>query len=213
MQKKIRKDSHIKGLTVKENEIKISQYADDTTLILDGSERSLSEALKVLDSFSKISGLRLNKKKTEALWIGSNVGKEEVICKEHNFNWQNLKVKALGVWFSISPETTLNLHLSEKVEKMRNCLGSWSLRRLSLIGKITVIKSLVASQVIHVLSPLPSNHQIINEKNHLFFHFLWNVKGDKIKRNVIIRNYQDGGLKMIDIISFNKALKSVWIKK
>ena len=211
--KKIRKDSDIKGLTVKQNEIKISQYADDTTLILDGSEKSLSEALRVLDGFSKISGLRLNKKKTEALWIGSNVGKKEVICKEHNLNWQNSKVKPLGVWFSIFPETTLNLNFSEKLEKMRNCLGTWSLRRLSLIGKITVIKSLIASQIVHLLSPLPSNHQIIKEINVLFFHFLWNGKGDKIKRNVIIRDYQDGGLKMIDIISFNKALKSVWIKK
>ena len=56
---------------MKNTEIKISQYADDTTLILDGSQKSLSEALKVLKKFSKASGLRLNSKKTEALWIGS----------------------------------------------------------------------------------------------------------------------------------------------
>ena len=80
-------------MTVKQNEIKISQYTDDTTLILDGSEQSLSEALRVLDGFSKISGLRLNKKKTEALWIGSNVGKKEVICKE-----QLAKFKGQTAW-------------------------------------------------------------------------------------------------------------------
>ena len=85
---------------------------------------------------------------------------------------------------------------------MRNCLGAWALRRLSLIGKISVIKSLVAPQITHILSPLQSNPQIMNEINALFFNFLWNGKGDKIKRNVIIRDYPDGGLKMLDIISF-----------
>ena len=96
---------------------------------------------------------------------------------------------------------------------MRNCLGCWSVRRLTLIGKIIVLKSLITSQVIHLLSPLQANSQIIKQINDVFFDFLWNSKGDKIKRNVITQNYGNGGLKMIDIASFNKALKSVWIRK
>ena len=51
--KAIRKNADIKGLMVKHTEIKLSQYADDTTSILDGSEKSLSEALRVLESFEK----------------------------------------------------------------------------------------------------------------------------------------------------------------
>ena len=92
-------------------------------------------------------------------------------------------------------------------------MGCWTVRRLSLIGKITVLKSLAASQVTHLLSPLQIDSQIIKQINDLFFDFLWNGKGDKIKRNVITQNYGNGGLRMIDIASFNKALKSVWIRK
>ena len=211
--KAIRKNEDIKGLLVKDTEIKLSQYADDTTLILDGSEKSLSEALRVLESFEKVSGLRLNSKKTEALWIGSCAGKSEKLYPEKDFNWQNTKVKALGVWLSTDPEITTKLNFFEKIEKMRNCLGCWTFRRLSLIGKITVLKSLAASQVTHLLSPLQTDSQIIKQINDLFFDFLWNGKGDKIKRNVITQNYGNGGLRMIDIASFNKALKSVWIRK
>ena len=138
--KAIRKNADIKGLLVKDTEIKLSQYADDTTLILDGSEKSLSEALRILESFEKVSGLRLNSKKTEALWIGSCAGKSEKLHPEKDFNWQNTKVKVLGVWLSTDPETTIKLNFVEKIEKMRNCLGCWSVRRLSLIGKITVLK-------------------------------------------------------------------------
>ena len=135
-------------------------------------------------------------------------------CKtEKDFNWQNTKVKALRVWLSTDPEVTTKINFFEKTEKMRNCLGCWTVPRLSLIGKITVLKSLVASQVIHLLSPLQIDYQIIKQINNLSFAFLWNSKADKIKRNVIAQNYGNKGLRMIDIASFNKALKSVWIRK
>ena len=65
----------------------------------------------------------------------------------------------------------------------------------------------------YVLAPLCTNKKIISEINKLFYLFLWNGKGDKIKRDIMINNYPAGGLKMIDILSFNKALKTTWIKK
>ena len=114
--KAIRKRPVIKGLSVKEIEIRISQYADDTTLIFEGSERSLTEALGILEGFSKVSGLR-HAKKTETLWIGSCAGRDEKLVPERNFNWQKTKVKALGVWSSIDPKLTATLNFSEKSRK------------------------------------------------------------------------------------------------
>ena len=79
--------------------------------------------------------------------------------------------------------------------------------------KVTVLKSLAVSQLVYVLSPLKTNQKAITEITQLFYNFLWNGKGDKIKRNVILADYTDGGLRMLDIASFNKALKFTWIKK
>ena len=107
----------------------------------------------------------------------------------------------------------VSLNYNEKLAKIRSILGCWSFRRLSLLGKIVVLKSLVASQLVYILSPLQTKHHAINEINKLFFKFLWNDKGDKIKRKVMINDYSEGGLKMIDITSFNKSLKATWIKK
>ena len=75
----VRSNVSIKVVSLSNNENKISQYADDTTLILNGSEEALFSALNVLDDFSKVSGLRLNDKKTEALKIGSSIGNEKLI--------------------------------------------------------------------------------------------------------------------------------------
>ena len=60
---KIRDTKDIKGIFVNQNEMKISQYAYDTTLILDGSKESLTLSLQVLERFRTVSGLKLNNKK------------------------------------------------------------------------------------------------------------------------------------------------------
>ena len=70
------------------------------------------------------------------------------------------------------------------------------------------------SQLVYVFSPLQTNHEVIKEQiNKLFFNFLWNDKGDKIKCTVMINDYPNGGHKMINVVSFNKSLKASWIKK
>jgi len=63
------------------------------------------------------------------------------------------------------------------------------------------------------LSSLPSSQSHLKEIHQLLYNFLWDGKGDKIKRSVILNEYKDGGLRMLDIRSFNHALKSKWVKK
>ena len=64
------KNAEIKGITIKDCEFKISQFADDTTLILDGSRESMVAALNTLELFGSISGLNINTDKTKVTWIG-----------------------------------------------------------------------------------------------------------------------------------------------
>jgi hypothetical protein len=52
----IKKNKNILSITISNTERKI-QHADDTSVILDGSEQSLLEPLITLQSFSKMSGL------------------------------------------------------------------------------------------------------------------------------------------------------------
>ena len=118
----IRANPNIKGIIVKNTEIKLCQYADDTTLTLDGSENSFQEALSTLKTFGNVSGLRLNYKKTEAFWIGSMSNSKVVLLPEKNLKWPDQKVKALGVWFSNDLQISLSLNLLEKLETARKCL-------------------------------------------------------------------------------------------
>ena len=68
----VRKDNEVHGVKIFHSECKLSQYADDTTMILDGSKSSFLRSLYLLDAFASMSGLKVNCKKTEALWIGAS---------------------------------------------------------------------------------------------------------------------------------------------
>ena len=80
--KAVRSNKNAKGICVNITEIKISQYADDTTFILNGTREALSATLDTIERFGSVSGLKLNNTKTEALWIGSMAGKKENLFPE-----------------------------------------------------------------------------------------------------------------------------------
>ena len=63
-------DYCLKGISLNGTDFKSTQFADDTTLILDGSKNTLLAALNVLEVYGNMSGLRVNMDKTKAVWIG-----------------------------------------------------------------------------------------------------------------------------------------------
>ena len=56
----IRNNMSISGLFIDDKEHKLSQYADDTLFLLDGTSKSLNAPLNVLYDYSHFSGLKVN---------------------------------------------------------------------------------------------------------------------------------------------------------
>ena len=84
----IRKNKDIKGIIIDGEEYKISQYADDASIILEGSPTSMDGIIRDLDYFAIISGLKINILKTKLVWIGSKTFSKEVF---HRKRWNNRK--------------------------------------------------------------------------------------------------------------------------
>ena len=100
------------------------------------------------------------------------------------------------------------------VTKIEKLLNGWNRRCLTPIGKITVIETLVVSQLNHIIMTCPTGGtKYIKELEKKFYTFLWEGKPDKIKRINLTQNYQKGGLKMINLSLFIKAMKSTWIRR
>ena len=80
--KMVRDSKSISGIKINEKEFRLSQYADDTQIFLDGTEKSLKETLNILKTFYIMSGLKINVEKTRAIWIGSLSNSNRQLCKE-----------------------------------------------------------------------------------------------------------------------------------
>ena len=93
-------------------------------------------------------------------------------------------------------------------------IGQWRRRFLTPIGKITVIKSLLISKLVHLFTALPNpSKEEITTLERVLFSFLWAGKRDPIKRAKICLEYAQGGLSMIDIKSFANSMKLTWLKR
>ena len=179
---KIRKNKTIKGININNIEFKISQYADDTSAMLDGTERSLNQTLEELSRFSKISGLNINLDKTQMVWIGSEKISTRSIKTKWKLSLGSNQFKLLGILFNTDLYKMIENNYIPKVTQMEKILKQWNKRSLSPIGKITVIKTLVIP-IFNLLFPsLPNPDVKIYETiNKTLYNFLWN-KNPKVKK-------------------------------
>ena len=76
----------------KNYEVKISQYADDTIVYIDGSCESLTETLETLDNFAPFSGLQVNYDKSTIFRIGSLKSSNVVYCADRQLKWSNSSI-------------------------------------------------------------------------------------------------------------------------
>lgn len=82
------------------------------------------------------------------------------------------------------------------------------------MGKITVIKHFALPKLIYALSSLQyPPKEIIKEIEKIMYAFIWEGKPEKIKREILIQDYEKGGLKMIDLEMFIMSLKISWLKR
>ena len=212
--KMIRNDTTLKGIMINNKEYRLCQYADDTQLFLDGSEKSLHQLMYILNKFYYMSGLKINEDKTKALWIGAMGRSEKRICIEYNLDWEQKPLKILGVTFTAEVFDIWDQNWEDILHKVNSLLNIWSKRRLTLPGKITIIKSLVLSKFTHLFLALPNPPGLfLKLLERKLFKFLWSNGPDRVSRKNIIKNIQAGGLRMVNINAFITSLKVTWLRR
>ena len=204
---RLRNNTYILGFQFGNTHIKLSQYADDSTLML-SSYQSIENALDEIQNFGKYAGLKLNIHKTQGMLLG-NLKYETV--KNININWTEQPIKCLGIWFGRSSLVS-EYNWDKKLKTMEDKIQIWKQRNLTLFGKVLIIKSMVLSNITLQASVLPIPDTIEKKLNRLIFNYLWS-SNEKIKRTVVIRTLNEGGLNVTDIESWFLSLKTAWIPR
>ena len=119
---KIRENPKIKGIKVLHSEHEIYQFADDTSVILDGSEESLNETLLELEWFKKISGLKIIFSKTQVIWIGSKKYSSDSLCENWNLSWGKTTLTVLGINFDVDISKITKINYEKYFKKNERTL-------------------------------------------------------------------------------------------
>ena len=197
------------GIQVKGKKNKICQFADDTTCFV-RNKTSIDKLLMILDNFGKCSGLKINTEKTEAMWLGSLRGNKS---KPFGFKWPEESIVALGVSFSYNVNLTTQRIFEDKVTKLEKQLNLWRQRDLTLIGRITITKTLALAKLLYCASVLSVPKNIVQKVNNLVYTFLWKGKKAKIKKPTLIGERSQRSFEAPDFNAMDTSLKALWVRR
>ena len=154
---------------IDDNKIKLCQLADDMTLFL----TSTTSVLHAIDLYCywgvryRYAKLKLNKTKTEAYFIDFL---DPLVYREDNIgiSWKVKSFKTSDTWFSLDNEEAASLNITHKMNIITSILKSCQHQKLTLKGKITVLKSVVVPHILQFASLLPLKHKILTEFEVIF---------------------------------------------
>ena len=140
-------------------------------------------------------------------------GVKVALCGMRCVNLYEDTITILGIHYSYNKQIENDENFKKYIAKIENALKLWRARNLSLEGKITVFKSLALSKITHLALVKKLPPSIIDQLNKTQKNFIWNGLNPKIKNSTINNNYENGGLKNVNIAAKISSLQSSWIKK
>ena len=134
---------------------KVYSFADDISVETKNSNLGTQAIFTEYEAFTKISGLQLNPDKTEILCFNKdkNCNQEFLITYEgaqHRVKATD-RIKINGILFTHDVDQLEDINVTSTIAAMERLLLSWSTRRLTLLGRILVIKTYAISKIIYVM--------------------------------------------------------------
>ena len=206
----LRSDPNIKGIKIVKNEVKLTSYADDASYFMK-DKISAETLLLAIEKFSKVSGLEVNRTKSECLLFDFelNLSPHDKFCGIPVVD----NIKILGHLFGKNKTICDFQNLYSKINKLEKIENIWKQRTLTLMGKNLLINSLLNSLFIfnaQIEIPPTDFTKIVEAKNK---EFLWGGGTAKIAHHSIIGDYQEGGLKYKDLNSFVLSVNYKFISR
>lgn len=206
----IRQNNNIKGVVFQNSEVKLSQFADDSTYFLHHLD-SLDRLLDFLDTFSNWSGLKLNRSKSSILPARSST----LLGAKYRSIPVVTEAKILGLWFSTDDSTQNRFQLNFKplLQRIKSTCDSWAFRDLSLKGKVTVANSLLVSRLQYPTAVTFTPPQVFTDHRRIVTDFVWNGRKPKVAYKTLILPVAKGGLGLMDLQTRANVSAIQWVRR
>ena len=100
--------------------------------------------------------------------LKSRLGKEE----PYSISWPKQYVIALGIAFPYHVQVGNKINFNEKLTKLKKVLNAWSSRHLTILGRITIVKSLALAKLVYSCSVIKCSRRICkrSQQQYLLFY-------------------------------------------
>ena len=205
----VRADTRIDGfpLPCSNRRVKISQYADDTTVLV-CSDVSLVALFQLFERYERASGARLNPRKCCGLLLGPwRARPPETLPIQ--LRWSAESIRVLGC--SINPAGTQDW--GPLLGKLVTLVDTWKVRHLSFQGRTVVANTLGISTFLYLGSVCFIPPATIRQINRLVFPFIWSKKREWVRRSTLTQPSTLGGLGVVDLDRKLRSLAVLWVKR
>lgn len=191
-------------------------FADDLVLFAEASVPKIKNIIECLQVFGVISGHKISQEKSY-IYFSPNVAPSirREICSKSNFSQVEELGRYLGANISF-PKKWKNKFKSiiEKVEKK---LTGWQASSLSLVGRVTLVKSVTSAMALYPMQHDKVPTGKIDEVEKIQRNFIWGDTKEIKKRHAmalqqLYRPKAEGGLAIKNLRAMNEAffMKLIW---
>ncbi|KAK6803132.1 hypothetical protein RDI58_000916 [Solanum bulbocastanum] len=173
-------------------------FADDIIIFTSGRRQSLKLIMNTLSCYEGTSGQLINKAKSHFL-LHSNAFRSTCVRVKRctGFHQKEAPLMYLGCPIFIGRPKII--YFSDLTNKIVNKITGWQSKMLSYGGKATLIKHVLQSIPIHLLSSISPPSTVLTQIQHIMADFFWGWRKDKKKyhwsswRNLSFP-YEEGGI-------------------
>ncbi|KAM4770980.1 uncharacterized protein WCC33_002770 [Rhinophrynus dorsalis] len=171
---------------------------DDVTIFC-ADQQSVKELVQTCEDFGKASGAKVHCGNSETMLFGE----WHLSSDPSPFPIRTGLIKILGVWFG--GKGTILKCWDERLAKDIQKFGLWSLRDLTIEGKILVLQNEILPVLQYMAQAWPPLATICRAITRAVFHFIWGSKMDRVKRAVMYKEPRKGRKGVPDIPTMLQA--------
>lgn len=208
----IRNNKDIQGIKVRNEEYKMSVFADDLLIYIRNPAVTIPNLIKEFKCFAELSNFKVNYNKSEALNITLPTNTVKLLTNNFSFKWQKNAIKYLGTFIPRELEKLQEYNYLPKMQKITKTLQQYDKGIFSWMGRKDIIKMDILPKILYIFQNIPvfPSTNILNLLRKAIGSFIWAGKPARISREVLTRLKIDGGLALPDLSVY---LRSVFVAR
>ncbi|KAK4515183.1 Glycerophosphocholine phosphodiesterase [Mucor velutinosus] len=195
--------------------IKCLAYADDVCVLL-RDELDLYRLQQHMANYAAVSNAKFNEDKSEAFslsgrrslaWVRAF---EEINVHTYHHQGSTAAFRYLGLYFAYNQGQRAQTE-EMLLNSVQTQCAIYSQRQLSIMGRVTIVNSLILSKIWYSLRMLRPTKRFLEKVKSCVYQFVWKKKRPLIRKDLIFLPKSRGGLAVLDPSLQQLILQKRWL--